>query len=164
MSDNDIDMLDPNKFFKISGNVANIREREYNGNVTKYLMIEDNSNPDWPNYFEVEFYKDKAVLVGAVQVGDFITCNINFGGRKWEDKNTGEIKGCFFSLKGWKVQIGNESQQFQQGQHQEHQAPVYTPPAHTETPQQAFQNVAPMTGADPEQKGININDPEDCPF
>jgi len=47
----------------------------------------------------------------------------------------------------------SESQQFQQGQHQEYQKPVYTPPAHVETPQQAFQNVAPMTGADPEQKG-----------
>ena len=98
-NDNNVNMLDPSKFFSISGNVANIREREYNGTVTKYIMIEDDSNPDWPNFFEVEFYKDKADLVSGVKVGDFITCQINFGGRKWEDKNTGEVKGAFFSLK-----------------------------------------------------------------
>jgi len=48
-------------------------------------------------------------------------------------------------------------QQFQQGQHPQHQAPVYVPP------QEAFKDVAPMIGDDPEQKG---GDPmeEDCPF
>ena len=129
---NDINILDPNAFFKISGNVHHIREREYNGTVTKYLMIEDDSNPEWPNYYEVEFYKDKANLVTGVQVGDFVTCNINFGGRKWQDKNTGEIKGCFFSLKGWKIEVtGNPTpqavNQYQNNQH-ESQAPVYVPP------------------------------------
>ena len=153
---NDINILDPNAFFKISGNVHNIREREYNGTVTKYLMIEDNSNPEWPNFYEVEFYKDKANLVTGVNIGDFVTCNINFGGRKWEDKNTGEIKGCFFSLKGWKIEVANSSQQFQQGQHPQHQAPVYTPP------QEAFKDVAPMTGSDPQQKGGDPDD--DIPF
>jgi|11_taG_2_1085331.scaffolds.fasta_scaffold01896_11 hypothetical protein len=154
---NDINILDPNAFFKISGNVHNIREREYNGTVTKYLMIEDNSNPEWPNFYEVEFYKDKANLVTGVNVGDFVTCNINFGGRKWEDKNTGEIKGCFFSLKGWKIEAANSSQQFQQGQHPQHQAPVYTP----QPPQEAFKDIAPTTGANPEQ--IDIKD-DDLPF
>ena len=154
-NENDINMLDPTKFFKISGNVTNIRERVYNDTTTKYLMIEDASNADWPNYFEVEFYKDKANLITGVNVGDFVTCNINFGGRKWEDKNTGEIKGCFFSLKGWKVEVSNGVQQFQQGQHQM-QAPVFTPP------QEAFKEVQPMVGNDPQQLGGGPGD--DIPF
>jgi len=101
---NNVNMLDPSKFFNISGFVVNIRDREYNGTLTKYIMI-DCTNPEYPNHYEVEFYKDKADLVSGVNVGDYITANINFGGRKWEDKNTGEIKGAFFSLKGWKVEI-----------------------------------------------------------
>ena len=156
MSDqNDVNILDPNKFFKISGQVVNIRERVYNENVTKYVMIEDVSNAEYPNYFEVEFYKDKAELVGAVQVGNFVTCNINFGGRKWEDKNTGEVKGAFFSLKGWKIEVANQgqaqqSQQFQQGQHPQYQQPVYTPPQHQQTPQQAFAQEQPMQTQNPQ--------------
>jgi len=44
----------------------------------------------------------------------------------------------------------SENQQFQQGQHPQHQAPVYTPPE----PQEAFKDVAPMIGEDPEQKAV----------
>jgi hypothetical protein len=132
-NENNVNILDGSKFFQISGNVANIRERSYNDTITKYLMIEDVTNPEWPNYFEVEFYKDKADLITTVKVGDFITCHINFGGRKWEDKNTGEIKGAFFSLKGWKVESQSQSQQFQQGAHPQHQAPVFTPQPTVET-------------------------------
>ena len=51
-------------------------------------------------------------------------------------------------------------QQFQQNAHTQHQAPVYTPPAHTETPQQVFQNVEPTTGNDPSYSPME----EDCPF
>ena len=161
MSDqNDVNILDPNKFFKISGQVVNVRERIYNENKTKYVMIEDVSNAEYPNYFEVEFYKDKAELVGAVQVGNFITCNINFGGRKWTDQNTGEVKGAFFSLKGWKIEVANQgqAQQFQQGQHPQHQQPIYTPPQHQQTPQAAFAQEQPITGSDPQQNNINEGD------
>ena len=93
-------------------------------------------------------------------MGDFITCNINFGGRKWTDKTTGEVKGTFFSLKGWKLEKANESQQFQNNAHPQHQAPVHTPPPHSEKASQVNQ------GADPTQAPNfdDINDPEDCPF
>ena len=53
---NNVNILDQDTYFVISGlNVHNIREREYKGTTTKYAMIEDASNPDYPNYFEVEF-------------------------------------------------------------------------------------------------------------
>ncbi len=48
-------------------------------------------------------------------------------------------------------------QQYQNNQHPQHQQPVYTP----QPPQEAFANVAPMTGDNPEQ--IDIKE-EDCPF
>jgi hypothetical protein len=47
-------------------------------------------------------------------------------------------------------------QQYQQGQHPQHQAPVYMPP------QEAFKEVAPMVGDDPEQTAEGID--EQCPF
>ena len=108
-NEKNVNMLDPNKFFTIGGQVVNIRQREYNGNITKYLMVEDATNPDYPNQFEVEFYRDKAELVNEVKVGDFITANINFNGRKWE--KDGEIKGAFLRLKAWKVEVGNQQGQ-----------------------------------------------------
>lgn len=136
-NDNNVNMLDPSKFFSISGNVANIREREYNGTVTKYIMIEDDSNPDWPNFFEVEFYKDKADLVSGVKNGDFITCQINFGGRKWE--KDGEIKGAFFSLKGWKAEVRQSQASAPIGAPPQAQAPQQF-----QQPQPAFQQGAPI--------------------
>lgn len=147
--DNNVSILDPNKFFKISGKVENIRERVYNDKVTQYVMIEDVSNAEYPNYFEVEFYGDKAKLVSPIKVGDYVTCNINFGGRKWIDKNTGEINGAFFSLKGWKITIGDETAQYQRGGNPEFQAPVYTPPVGTESASEVIGGGAPD---------------EDCPF
>ena len=48
-------------------------------------------------------------------------------------------------------------QQYQNNQHPQHQQPVYTPP------QEAFKDVAPMTGSDPQQTGAEIND-SDIPF
>ena len=53
-----------------------------------------------------------------------------------------------------------QSQQFQQNAHPQYQKPVYTPPPHTETPQQVFQNVAPTTGNDPNYSPKD----ETCPF
>lgn len=149
--DNNIDILDDSKYFMISGNVVNVRQREYNGNITKYVMIEDLTNAQYPNYFEVEFYKDKAELVANVKEGDFITCNINFGGRKWEDKETGEVKGSFFSLKGWKVQIANEIHQYAQGQHPQYHPPVNQPSTHTESMAQAQAQVPTMPNIDDDE-------------
>mgnify|MGYP003949170789 CR=1 FL=1 len=134
-----VNMLDPSKFFSIEGYVVNIREREYNDTITKYIMIEDDSNPDWPNFFEVEFYKDKADLVSGVKNGDFITCQINFGGRKWE--KDGEIKGAFFSLKGWKAEVRQSQASAPIGAPPQAQAPQQF-----QQPQQAqpFQQGAPI--------------------
>ena len=50
----------------------------------------------------------------------------------------------------------SESQQFQQGQHPQHQAPVYVPP------QESFKDIAPMTGSDPQQTVDDEDD--DLPF
>jgi len=48
-------------------------------------------------------------------------------------------------------------QQYQNNQHPQHQAPVYTP----QPPQETFKDIAPTTGANPEQ--IDIKD-DDLPF
>ena len=62
-----VNMLDPSKFFSIEGYVVNIREREYNDTITKYIMIEDDSNPDWPNFFEVVGVSEELGLVVVLQ-------------------------------------------------------------------------------------------------
>ena len=43
-----------------------------------------------------------------------------------------------------------QSQKYQQGQHPQHQRPVYTPPQHQQTPQQAFAQEQPMQTQTPE--------------
>ena len=70
------------------------------------FIIQDNKNPEYPEFVKVELIQDKVSLLDDLKVGDKINVLINIKGRKWEDKE-GNIK-YFNSIQGWKIETENE--------------------------------------------------------
>ena len=70
------------------------------------FIIQDNKNPEYPEFVKVELIQDKVSLLDNLNVGDEINVLINIKGRKWEDKE-GNIK-YFNSIQGWKIETENE--------------------------------------------------------
>ena len=70
------------------------------------FIIQDNRNPEYPEFVKVELIQDKINLLDNLKVGDEINVLINIKGRKWEDKE-GNIK-YFNSIQGWKIETENE--------------------------------------------------------
>jgi len=66
------------------------------------FIIQDNKNPEYPEFIKVELIQDKVELLNSLNVGDEINVLINIKGRKWEDKE-GNIK-YFNSIQGWKIE------------------------------------------------------------
>ena len=71
------------------------------------FIIQDNKNPEYPEYIKVELIQDKVDLLNSLSVGDEINVLINIKGRKWEDKE-GKIK-YFNSIQGWKIESENSN-------------------------------------------------------
>tara|TARA_B100000678_G_C18210088_1_gene502953 strand:- start:1740 stop:2087 length:348 start_codon:yes stop_codon:yes gene_type:complete len=78
------------------------------------FIIQDNKNPEYPEYIKIELIQDKVELLNPLNVGDEINVLINIKGRKWEDKE-GNIK-YFNSIQGWKIESesGNMNQENEQ--------------------------------------------------
>ena len=55
------------------------------------FIIQDNKNPEYPEFVKVELIQDKVSLLDDLKVGDEINVLINIKGSKWEDKE-GNIK------------------------------------------------------------------------
>ena len=70
------------------------------------FIIQDNKNPEYPEFVKVELIQDKVSLLDDLKVGDEINVLINIKGKKWEDKE-GNIK-YFNSIQGWKIETENE--------------------------------------------------------
>ena len=70
------------------------------------FIIEDNKNPEYPEYIKVELIQDKVSLIDSLNIGDEINVLINIKGRKWEDKE-GNIR-YFNSIQGWKIESENQ--------------------------------------------------------
>ena len=70
------------------------------------FIIQDNKNPEYPEFIKVELIQDKVSLLDNLNIGDEVNVLINIKGRKWEDKE-GKIK-YFNSIQGWKIESGNE--------------------------------------------------------
>ena len=74
-------------------------------NLSQSVIIQDNKNPEYPEYIKVEVIQDKVSLLDNINIGDEINVLINIKGRKWEDKE-GNIK-YFNSIQGWKIESEN---------------------------------------------------------
>ena len=70
------------------------------------FIIQDNRNPEYPEFVKVELIQEKVSLLDNLNIGDEINVLINIKGRKWEDKE-GNIK-YFNSIQGWKIETENE--------------------------------------------------------
>ena len=51
------------------------------------FIIQENKNPEYPEYIKVELIQDKVSLLDSLNIGDEINVLINIKGRKWEDKD-----------------------------------------------------------------------------
>ncbi len=71
------------------------------------FIIQDNKNPEYPEYIKIELIQDKITLLDSLNAGDEINVLINIKGRKWEDKE-GNIK-YFNSIQGWKIESENQN-------------------------------------------------------
>ncbi len=71
------------------------------------FIIQENKNPEYPEYIKVELIQDKVSLLDSLNIGDEINVLINIKGRKWEDKE-GNIK-YFNSIQGWKIESENQN-------------------------------------------------------
>ena len=78
------------------------------------FIIQDNKNPEYPEYIKVELIQDKVDLLNSLSVGDEINVLINIKGRKWEDKE-GNIK-YFNSIQGWKIESEKSNMNQENGQ------------------------------------------------
>ncbi len=70
------------------------------------FIIEDNKNPEYPEFIKIELIQDKVNLLDTLNIGDEINVAINIKGRKWEDKE-GNIR-YFNSIQGWKIETENQ--------------------------------------------------------
>tara|TARA_B110000438_G_C15462661_1_gene499559 strand:+ start:248 stop:595 length:348 start_codon:yes stop_codon:yes gene_type:complete len=70
------------------------------------FIIQENKNPEYPEFIKVELIQDKVSLLDNLNIGDEVNVLINIKGRKWEDKE-GKIK-YFNSIQGWKIESENE--------------------------------------------------------
>ncbi len=70
------------------------------------FIIEDNKNPEYPEFIKIELIQDKVNLLDNLNIGDEINVAINIKGRKWEDKE-GNIR-YFNSIQGWKIEAENQ--------------------------------------------------------
>ena len=69
------------------------------------LILEDASNPMYPQYITVEFTQDKTALLDQFKAGQTVTVNINIKGRKWVSPQ-GEEK-YFNTIEGWRIVAGD---------------------------------------------------------
>jgi hypothetical protein len=69
------------------------------------FILQDNKNPEYPEFIKVELIQDKVSLLDNLNIGDEINVLINIKGRKWEDKE-GNIK-YFNAIQGWKIESEN---------------------------------------------------------
>lgn len=116
------------------------------------LIVEDSTNPQYPEYIKFEFHQDKVDKLNELRPGDEITVHFNLRGRPWTDR-TGKTS-YFNTLVGWKIDIHKTV------------SSTYGPPAqqqqYQQPPQQQYAPPAQQQYAPPMEFGGNQDD--DLPF
>ena len=64
------------------------------------IQIKD-QHDQYPQYYEIEFHKDKTSLLDSIGVGAKVEVSINLRGREWTNKE-GVVK-IFHTLVGWRI-------------------------------------------------------------
>lgn len=130
---------------EIIGNVHYIGETEF---VTErfskrefVLHIENEKNPKWDDYIQLQMTMDNCDLLDNIGFRDKVKVQVNLRGREYERKD-GSGKAYFNSLDAWKIEVLEKAQQ------------------EPDIPEQPVQPVQPVP-EQPEQKDA-VND--DLPF
>jgi len=109
-------------------------------------------NGNFGAFHKISFKReDLDLMIQNLNSKGYVNLNMN---RRREPSQYGQTHSLVIDT--WQPDP-QQVQQFQQGQHPQYQQPVHIPP------QEAFNEIQPMVGNDPQQLG-DINDPEDCPF
>ncbi len=66
------------------------------------FVIQDNENPQYPQYIKFELAQDKCALLDAVSMNDQVDVSFNVRGRSYV--NPQGVKSYFNSLQAWKIQ------------------------------------------------------------
>jgi hypothetical protein len=65
------------------------------------FVIQDNENPQYPQYIKFELAQDKCGLLDSKKVGDQVNVSFNLRGREYT--NPKGVKSYFNSLQAWKI-------------------------------------------------------------
>ena len=88
---------------EIKGKVIQINPVQTLGaNNFKKASIWIETADQYPQTIEIEFVKDKADEIQAIEVGSDVTVKINIRGRKWTG-NDG-VEKVFVSIQGWEYE------------------------------------------------------------
>lgn len=66
------------------------------------FVLEYAENPQYPELIPFELVQDKCDLINGFNVGDRISVDFNYKGKKWTNPATGEVR-YFLSLQPWKI-------------------------------------------------------------
>ena len=87
---------------KITGKVHEILDLETFGSGFQKRSLILETNPQYPQYPNIEFVQDKIDLLDHYKVGDEVTVHFNVNGRRWESP-TRDVK-YFNSLVAWRIE------------------------------------------------------------
>lgn len=92
----------------IVGTIELIRETEQfkSGSYKRSIVVK--TEEQYPQILEVEFWNDKAELLGILRQGDQVSIDVNLNGRLWESKDGKKV--VFMSLSGYKIEARREHQ------------------------------------------------------
>ncbi len=90
---------------KVSGRVVKVYPTQQVTEKLKkrQLVIEEDSNPKYPQIVVMDFVQDKTALLDNLNTNDRVTVDFNFNGRAYQ--KPGEETKYFSGIQGWKLSI-----------------------------------------------------------
>lgn len=92
--------------FELKGQVHSIKPTQtFDSGFSKreivLLLTGEDVNPEYPDFVQFEFIKDKCDKLDGYTVGQEVIISFNIGGRLWDSPQKGEL--CFVALKAWNI-------------------------------------------------------------
>ena len=96
---------------EIKGTIYRIDETQVVSDKFKKreFIITYAENPEYPEYRKLECIQDKCSLLDSIQIGQEVTCHVNFKGRLWTNREGIEVP--FNTDQCWKIETAKSSYQ-----------------------------------------------------
>ena len=75
---------------------------------SKQSIVIQDQNDQYPNFFEIEFHKERTDLLSPIGIGAKVEVSINIRGREWTKPGTEDTK-VFTTLVGWRIKEVQQS-------------------------------------------------------